>query len=614
MNQLATEAPVLAFFKPGSPIIVECDISAESAGGVIWQEQDDKIWKLIGFSSTPLTHSQQTYPIQDQDVLAVMQVLKDNAQVLTGTAIVVLTDHRALTYPSSKRTLSKRQLRWSHYLANFDITWRRRPRKENVAADVLSPKTINNPIVKAHERLERDLVMVPADRVEGLVAAVEAVDARVIPRGAKLADLVVKENRNRRLGLHEGKLIVPETTADGRIYLRTALMREAHEPASFADGRISLPTALMREGREPSKSTHVGQNKTKASLMEKYWWKDLSAEVKRYVSSCRVCHGKKNLYDPPPGLLHPVPVRSRVWDTVIVEGKVMPTDVDGHDYVWAFICKSSRLIVTLPGKKNDKADMLAKRYYRRIYGTLGLPLAWISENGGSFIAEFMKMINKLTGTKHHQSSCHSQTEGGVHVANTDLDQRLQSHIDKYQTRWSEHLPSLDFEHNSSHHAPIGMSPLMAVTGSEPRKPLSRPMPEAGLNPEREQAASKLVKQRQDVPAIAPENRLEVKKPQENEANRKRHPGDWSADDSAHVSKKRFTTEAPTASQWPLKEEKGFSHVLDTPDQQKKSKLFGADRLRKAADDPLPQQYAEPVPPDEIDGQLGVDVDRILASL
>lgn len=91
-------------------------------------------------------------------------------------------------------------------------------------------------------------------------------------------------------------------------------------------------------------------------------------------------------------------------------------------------------------------------------------------------------------------------------------------------------------------------------------------------------------------------------------------------DSVYVSKKGFSTEAPTtkldsqyAGPWTILEEKGNSFILDTPIWYKGSKLFHADRLRKASSNPLPQQVNEPEPPEEISGEPEWEVDGILAS-
>jgi hypothetical protein len=42
-------------------------------------------------------------------------------------------------------------------------------------------------------------------------------------------------------------------------------------------------------------------------------------------------------------------------------------------------------------------------------------------------------------------------------------------------------------------------------------------------------------------------------------------------------------------------------------------LFYADRLRKAANNPLPQQHTEPELPEDINGEPEWEVERVLAS-
>ena len=43
----------------------------------------------------------------------------------------------------------------------------------------------------------------------------------------------------------------------------------------------------------------------------------------------------------------------------MVDGKDMPKDEYGYDNVGAFVCNFSKLLATLPGKKNDMAKTLA---------------------------------------------------------------------------------------------------------------------------------------------------------------------------------------------------------------------------------------------------------------
>jgi hypothetical protein len=53
-------------------------------------------------------------------------------------------------------------------------------------------------------------------------------------KGADLVNRIKKENQQQDLGQVDGRLVVPELITDGKIFLRTALIREAHEPQIFA--------------------------------------------------------------------------------------------------------------------------------------------------------------------------------------------------------------------------------------------------------------------------------------------------------------------------------------------------------------------------------------------
>jgi RNase H-like domain found in reverse transcriptase/Reverse transcriptase (RNA-dependent DNA polymerase)/Integrase zinc binding domain/Chromo (CHRromatin Organisation MOdifier) domain len=602
LQKLACDEPVLAFFRPGAETVMEADASRAALGGVIWQKQLDTSWKPIGFFSKTMTPPERAYPIQDRELLAVVRTLQHFEPELLGTQFVVLTDHQALIYWSTKRFLSTRQVAWTEYLSNFDIQFKYRPGKSNVAADALSRKTIDLPTVRAREREERTMAMIPPDRVTHEAGpSIAAIPESPPPAGADLVDLIRYENRRQDLGYENGKLVVPElSVSPSPIFLRTALIREAHEPKIFG---------------------HQGQTKTLEAVKRYYTWPSISRDIRRFVKNCHDCQRNKTRHDKTPGLLHPLPIPNLVWEHVAVDGKDMPPDQHGYDYVWAFICKFSRIMATIPGKKTDNAEKVAQRYYRYVYRFLGMPYVWISDNAGPFISEFLQTINNLTGTKHrHGSSLHPQTQGAVEITNADLDQRLRFYVDKYQTNWSEHLPALDLAHNSSWHSAIGMAPLKVALGSDPRNPLSTDLPTTDVSTDQKRRATEIVQQTQQVQELARKQAEQAQAAQVRQANKKRRPVNFLIGDHVFVKKKGFQTAAPTtrldsqwAGPWRIRDMRGHSYVLDLPDSVKCNNLFHADRLRKASMDPLPQQSYTPPEPEEINGEPEYEVDRILAS-
>ena len=203
-------------------------------------------------------------------------------------------------------------------------------------------------------------------------------------------------------------------------------------------------------------------------------------------------------------------------------------------------------MVTLPRKKTDIAEIVAKRYYRYIYRIFGMLEVWLSDNASPFISTFLATINKLTGTKHrHGSPLHPQTQGAIEFTNQELDIRLRFYVDKFQDDWSDHLLALDFAHNSSWHSSIDIVPLKVALGHDIRNPLSLELPKIAETDEPSKLARQLVEQTQSVQKLARESALAAQKIQERNANRKRRPVDFGPGDIVFVKKKGFVTSAAT---------------------------------------------------------------------
>ena len=168
-----------------------------------------------------------------------------------------------------------------------------------------------------------------------------------------------------------------------------------------------------------------------------------------------------------------------------------------------------------------------------------------------------------------------------------------------------------------------MAPLKVALGTEPRNPLSLPLDQPLSDQAQGESARKaqeMVEQTKAVQDLAKQNARQAQATMEEQANRRRREVDFTVGDAVYIHKRGFTTESPTtrldsqyAGPWRILEERGHSFVLDVPPWFKGKNLFHADRLRKAAEDPLPQQVRLPEPPEEINGEPEWEVERILAS-
>src|SRR5882672_11532240 len=92
------------------------------------------------FHSRTLSPTELNYNTYDKELLAVYELFKVWRHYLEGCShsIEVLTDHKNLKYFATTWMLSRCQVRWSEYLAPFNMTLCYHPGSLNAKADCLT--------------------------------------------------------------------------------------------------------------------------------------------------------------------------------------------------------------------------------------------------------------------------------------------------------------------------------------------------------------------------------------------------------------------------------------------------------------------------------------------
>ncbi|RDB29688.1 Retrovirus-related Pol polyprotein from transposon opus [Hypsizygus marmoreus] len=154
-------------------------------------------------------------------------------------------------------------------------------------------------------------------------------------------------------------LCVPKITVRGRS-VREIIISEAH-----------------------SLLAHLGSSKTLAYLRDHVWWKDMAGDTAAYCESCQTCRRSKPSNQKPFGLLNPLDVPTRPWESIGVDfvGPLPESrNRDGvFDSLTVVIDLLTAMVHLIPSRIDYNARQVAELMFEAVYKLHGLPRFIISD-------------------------------------------------------------------------------------------------------------------------------------------------------------------------------------------------------------------------------------------
>ncbi|MEE4247051.1 MAG: RNase H-like domain-containing protein, partial [Kangiellaceae bacterium] len=314
---------------PTVKFIVDCDASETRIGAVLAQVQSDGTERPIAYFSRKMKVTEQRYPITRQELLAVVDSLRQFRFFLIGKKFLVRTDHRALTW-LLKETQTRGILgRWVERLSEFDFDLMHRSGAKHVNADSLSrrPDEAAQNLSRHGAFPQRDAGLggqrIAGQEAEGRSACqVEieaAAQASVTCRRLLQEMMEPPVQRDQLLAAQKtspdvGEIIERVETGRDRPrfceiveYGSEARALVAHwELLRVCNGvlcidwsqgskpaRAYLPKDLasqvLKDLHDSPIAGHLGRDKTWQRVRERFWCPGLRALVEDYVSNCPTC-------------------------------------------------------------------------------------------------------------------------------------------------------------------------------------------------------------------------------------------------------------------------------------------------------------------------------------
>ena len=514
LKDAMTKAPVLAIADPIKGFSLHTDASNFAIAGVLSQEQPDGQFRLIAYQSRKLVPAEINYPTHDKEMLAIVYSLKAWRHYCLGRPVIVYTDHASLRYFLTQTNLTGRQGRWVEALAQYSIDIKYLPGTANVVADALSrrPDLESKKIVFQQPKVPLVLNVISEVRTD--------LDIRQRIISVYSRDEALQAHRERSPDHFE-----PEAN-DGAIYYVKEGLRRLYVPHS-----IPLYQALLEEHHDAS--GHFGVTKTLHSVARYFYWPCMVDSIRDYIASCVQCQRNKSSSQKPMGLLHPLQIPEKRWESISLDFMMpLPKTRAGNDGILVIVDRLSKMMHCYAVQTTITGAGTAKIYLDHISRHYGLPLSIVSDRDPRFNSVFWRELWRLLGTRLAMSvSNHPQTDGQTERANRTLQDILKSMVNANQSDWDQHLISAEFAYNNSVQASTGHTPFYLTYGQHPRMPMTSVAEDATKVP----AVLDLL---QDLSTGLNVTRMNIQKAQVRQsrgANARRRPHDFVIGDSVWLS-------------------------------------------------------------------------------
>ncbi|MCO5614518.1 hypothetical protein L7F22_068801 [Adiantum nelumboides] len=333
-----------------------------------------------------------TAQIYEKELLAVIHALTQWRHYLLGVDFTVFTDHQSLRYFLSQKQLSEKQMRWANILSQFHFQIVHVQGQKNVVADALSRKPLAQAISVIHHSSFEDMVDQYATDTD-------------------FADIFTR--------IRDGKTVAKYSIREGYLMRKTMLC--VTQP---------LREKVMIECHCPPFTGHRGIATTMKGVERYFYWPRLKKDVEEFVRSCLVCQKVKFDRHNEQGLLQPLPIPIRPWESIAMDFIFdLSRTQSGHNGIWTIIDRFSKQAHFIPVKKTVKPDHLARLFVAQIFRLHGMPETIVSDRDPRFTSLFWKAIWENIGTRSQFSaSFHPQTDGQSEIPNSVVLDLLKSYI------------------------------------------------------------------------------------------------------------------------------------------------------------------------------------------
>ena len=255
IKRVIAKETILAFPDFTKPFHLHTDASDYQLGAVVMQDN-----RPLAFYSRKMNNAQRKYPTGEQELLSIVETLKEFKNILLGQNVIIHTDHKNLLYDKSS---SDRVLRWRLLVEEYAPTFLHIQGEKNVVADALS-------------RLNADFDTEYNNQLNSTEIAVTYMTKNDVSEYEyPLSGKLIQKYQ------HANKLLRRHSRAQRGLYGHRTL--ENVKVITYKD-KVYIPAALQQRVVEwyHEYLCHPGESRTEETIRRTMTWPNLRSQVRSF--------------------------------------------------------------------------------------------------------------------------------------------------------------------------------------------------------------------------------------------------------------------------------------------------------------------------------------------
>ncbi|CAL2270472.1 unnamed protein product [Prunus armeniaca] len=208
----------------------------------------------------------------------------------------------------------------------------------------------------------------------------------------------------------------------------------------------NLRRELLKECHDSKWAGHPGTHRTLALMSEAYYWPQMLEDVDSFMQTCLICQQDKTLQKQPGGLLEPLPVPTRPWESLSMDFIVSLPKSEGCGSILVVVDKFIKYATFIPALADFNVEEVARLFLKHVVKYWGIPKSIISDRDTHF------------------------TNGQTEQVNALLELYLRHYVSANQRDWAKLLDVAQFSYNLQWSKSIWSSHFELATGQQPMTP------------------------------------------------------------------------------------------------------------------------------------------------